>query len=70
VNYELIVRGTAGPAICAGFSDCDVVADIEHDITTIRAQIADPAALHGLLDRVRDLGIELVEVRQVTDSPA
>jgi hypothetical protein len=70
VNYELIVRGAAGPAISAAFSECEVVADLEDDFTTIRARIADPAALHGLLDRVRDLGIELVEVRQITDSPA
>jgi hypothetical protein len=69
VNYELKVRGTAGPTICAVFSDCDVVADVAHDSTTIRAEVADPAALHGLIDRVRDLGIEILEVRQTRDSP-
>jgi hypothetical protein len=70
MNYELKVRGTAGPAINAAFSDCAVLADLEHDSTTIRARIADAAALHGLIDRLRDLGIEIIEVRQITDSPA
>jgi hypothetical protein len=33
--------------------------------TVISGQIVDQAALHGLLQRVRDLGLPLVSVRQV-----
>jgi hypothetical protein len=61
-NYEIRVHGSAGRAICAQFADCEV--DVEGESTTIRAQISDQAALHGLLDRVRDVGIELLEVRR------
>jgi hypothetical protein len=64
VNYEIRVHGSAGQAICAQFADCEV--DVDDESTTIRAQISDQAALHGLLDRVRDVGIELLEVRRCT----
>ncbi len=35
--------------------------------TVISGEIVDQAALHGLLQRVRDLGLPLVSVRQVED---
>ncbi len=35
--------------------------------TVISGQIVDQAALHGLLQRVRDLGLPLVSVRQVEE---
>jgi hypothetical protein len=35
--------------------------------TVISGHIVDQAALHGLLQRVRDLGLPLVSVRQVED---
>ena len=38
--------------------------------TVISGSVADQAALHGLLQRVRDLGLPLVSVTQVdTDEP-
>jgi len=38
--------------------------------TVIRGPVTDQAALHGLLQRVRDLGLPLVSVTQVdTDQP-
>jgi hypothetical protein len=38
--------------------------------TVLRGQVADQAALHGLLQRVRDLGIPLVSVtRDESDQP-
>jgi len=33
--------------------------------TTIAAPVADQAALHGLLAKVRDLGLELLSVRRL-----
>jgi hypothetical protein len=35
----------------------------EHEGTTTAGPIADQAALDGLLARIRDLGLELLEVR-------
>ena len=33
--------------------------------TVLHGEIADQAALHGVLDRVQALGLELVEVRRL-----
>ncbi len=37
----------------------------EHGYTTISAEVRDAAALHGLLAKVRDLDMALLEVRRV-----
>ena len=36
--------------------------------TVLRGRIPDQAALHGVLQRLHSLGLELVEVRQVSDT--
>jgi hypothetical protein len=38
--------------------------------TVISGQVADQSALHGVLQRVRDLGLPLVSVRRVEVEPA
>ena len=37
--------------------------------TLLTGSIADQAALHGILARIRDLGIPLIEVKQLLSSP-
>ena len=37
--------------------------------TVLRGEIADQAALHGMLDHVQSLGLELIEVRLLTTEP-
>jgi hypothetical protein len=36
--------------------------------TVLHGEIADQAALHGVLDRVQALGLELIEVRRLSGS--
>ncbi|MFB8146709.1 hypothetical protein ACFC1W_08180 [Microbacterium sp. NPDC056003] len=36
--------------------------------TTLRGRIADQAALHGILNRIRDLGVVLLSVHAVRES--
>jgi len=38
---------------------------VEKTTTTMRGELADQAALHGAIDRVRSLGLELLQVRVV-----
>ena len=60
-EYEITLRGLAGPTVLAAFADFDV--HVEGQQTVLRGEIQDQAALHGVLDRLRALGIEIVEVR-------
>jgi hypothetical protein len=63
VHYEIRVRGVLGSGWTAWFDGLQVTSD-EHGQTTIAGPIADQAALHGLLAKVRDLGLELLSVHR------
>ena len=58
--YRIRVRGHLGPQWAAWFEGL-CVAETAGD-TTLTGQLADQSALHGMLARVRDLGLELVSV--------
>ena len=63
-RYELRVRGVLDPSWSAWFEGLRVSSD-QAGQTTIVGPVADQAALHGLLAKVRDLGLELREVRRI-----
>jgi hypothetical protein len=62
-HYEIRVNGVLGSGWSAWFDGLQVTSD-DRDQTTIAGPIADQAALHGLLTKIRDLGLELLEVRR------
>jgi len=64
VHYEIRVNGVLDRGWSAWFDGLGVTGD-EHGQTTIAGPVADQAALHGLLAKVRDLGLELLEVRRI-----
>lgn len=67
-NYEIRIKGTVGESLLASFEGFD--ADIEPAETVLYGKELDQAALHGTLERVRALGLELIEVRQTkSDKP-
>jgi hypothetical protein len=47
--------------VCAALAPLQV--DVSDGRTIVSGDVADQAALFGLLDRLRDLGIEIEEVR-------
>ena len=59
--YEIQVRGRLD-ALREELFDGMTVASAD-DVTTISGFVADQAALHGLLARVRDFGLVLVSVK-------
>jgi len=63
VHYEIRVKGILDSGWSAWFDGLRI-ADDEHGQTIIAGRVADQAALHGLLGKVRDLGLELLEVRR------
>jgi hypothetical protein len=63
MHYQIRVKGVLASCWSAWFDGLDVSSD-EHGQTTIAGPVTDQAALHGLLGKVRDLGLELLEVRR------
>jgi hypothetical protein len=63
VRYEIRVKGVLGSGWSAWFDGLQVTSD-EHGQTTIAGPVTDQAALHGLLAKIRDLGLELLAVRR------
>jgi len=68
-RYEIRVKGHLNSRWAAWFDGLSL--STESDGTTIiHAPVADQAALHGLLQKVRDVGLPLVSVTQVdSDQP-
>jgi hypothetical protein len=64
-HFVIIIRGEAGPTVRAAFEDFDIT--VADGTTVLRGQLIDRAALYGLLQRLQDFGIEILEVR--TDGP-
>jgi len=66
-TYVVTVRGAAGSWVRAFFDDTEV--SVAGDTTVLRRAGADQAALHGLLRRIQDLGLELLDVRREPAKP-
>ena len=64
-TYEIRVIGSFGPDARAAFADTMV--QVEPTMTVLSGEF-DQRDLHALLDRVRTLGLELVDVRQAPAS--
>jgi hypothetical protein len=62
-RYEFRVRGRLGQGLLASFEGFE--AEVEPVETILRGDVADQAALHGVLEQIQSLGLELVEVRRV-----
>lgn len=64
VQYEIVVNGHLGSRWSAWFDEFAI--SREPDGTSVlRGDVVDQAALHGLLQKLRDLGIEPVALYQL-----
>ena len=64
-RYEIVVRGRLSNRFERGFDGVTLVAG--NGQTTLRADLADQSQLYGLLNRLRDFGMELVSVNAVSE---
>ncbi len=68
-RYEIRLTGHLDTRWAAWFDGLTVTHESD-GITVVSGPIADQAALHGVIQRVRDLGLPLISVIQVeTDRP-
>ena len=62
-RYRVVVRGGLGPSFASAFEELELAS--RGGETSLTGSFADQAQLHGLLDRLRDLGIPIVSVNLV-----
>ncbi len=64
-SYEIHIKGRVSEQLLGVFEGMD--ATVQSAETVLRGPVLDQAALHGLLDRIQALGLELVEVRRLPE---
>jgi hypothetical protein len=62
-SYEIRVRGHVSAALLDSFEG--MASDVEPVETVLHGPVRDQSELHGLLDRIQALGLELIEVRRL-----
>jgi hypothetical protein len=60
-TYQIRIKGHLGPEWSDWFGGLDISLDDNGD-TLLTGPVVDQAALHGLLRKVRDLGMPLVSI--------
>jgi hypothetical protein len=66
-TYAITVRGVAGPWVRTAFHDVEIT--VAGDTTVLRRAGTDQAALHGLLRRIQDLGLDVLDVHLESAEP-
>jgi hypothetical protein len=64
-RYEIVVRGRLSRRYECAFDGATLIP--RHGQTTLCADLIDQSQLYGLLNRLRDLGIELVSVNPAAE---
>jgi hypothetical protein len=67
-TYAIRVQGRLEPRWSTWFDGFTLTADAD-GTTVITGTVVDQAALHGLLESLRDLGLPLVSVTQLQHTP-
>jgi hypothetical protein len=68
-QYEIRVKGHLGSRWAAWFDGLSLATE-DDGITVIRGPVIDQAALHGVLQTLRDVGIPLISLTQLLpDAP-
>jgi hypothetical protein len=63
--YRIVVRAEIGERFAAAFEGMNV--RITEGRTIISGEVADQSQLHGILDRIHALGLELVSLQPVPE---
>ena len=62
-SYEIRIRGRVTEPLLSSFEG--MTSKFEPVETVLHGPVRDQAELHGLIDRIQALGLELVEVRRL-----
>ena len=62
-GYEIRIKGRLSDSLSGAFED--FTASVRPAETVMRGELRDQSELHGVLDRIQSLGLELIEVRRL-----
>jgi hypothetical protein len=62
--YDLTFTGTASDTVTHPFDGCTL--SRSNGATIVRCAVTDQTALHGLIDRIYGLDLELVAIHKIT----
>ena len=65
-DYQIKVNGNLGSQWSDWFEGMTI--ESENAVTTMTGKVLDQSALHGLLVRVRDLGLPLISVKRIENN--
>ena len=68
LEYEIRVSGLVPEDLLAEIEGVHVV--VEPVQTVLRGPGTDQAALHGIINRLQRLGLDLIEVRRLSEEPS
>jgi hypothetical protein len=63
-DYEIRVKGRLSDSVTGVFED--FVASLRPTETVMRGELRDQSELHGVLEAIQSLGLELIEVRRLS----
>ena len=64
-KYEFRIRGRLSQPVLDRFDPLE--SDLERVETVLHGPVRDQAELHGIIERVQSLGLELIEVRRLPE---
>ena len=62
-SYEIHIKGRLSDSVLAAFEG--LTGTVQPVETVLHGPVQDQSSLHGLLNRIQSLGLELVEFRQL-----
>ena len=62
-DYEIKVKGKLGHEWSDWFSGITI--EYEENMSILRGKLLDQSALHGVIARIRDLGLPLISVKRL-----
>jgi hypothetical protein len=62
-GYEIRIKGRLSDSVTGAFED--FTAAVKPAETVMRGELRDQSELHGVLDQIQSLGLELIEVRRL-----
>jgi hypothetical protein len=68
--YEIKVHGKVNTSWSDWFNGMQITHTVKEDgqiVTVLSGLVVDQTALHGLLGKIRDLGVKLISVERITN---